>query len=136
MCWVGTADTTTVAPASASSRSVVAASVGGRSIPGRKTEFCRSVTIDSTTSPSSAQMVVATPSRARRRASAVPHDPPPITATLRSFPTPSVSRIATAGEVCARRAQVAGGDQSVVAGRGTGVDDGVANDDRRNTVAP
>src|SRR5438094_4856106 len=81
--WEGAADTTTSAPRTAVATSASAVRDAASVAPGRNSWFTCSRFTLSTTSGSRAQRVTAlnTPLRASRSASAVPHAPPPTTAT-------------------------------------------------------
>ena len=76
----GVTTSTASAPFSASARSVVAR-IGGRSISGRYFELRQWVLISWAASSLRPQMVTERPARASTAASAVPHDPAPITVT-------------------------------------------------------
>src|SRR5213593_4112626 len=97
--WDGAADTTTSAPRTAAVRSPSAVRAGASAASGRNMWFrCSRFTL-STTSGSRAQSVTVakSPLRASRSASAVPHAPPPTTATFTSPSHPIRLRIANCG---------------------------------------
>src|SRR5436309_8658655 len=91
--WDGAADTTTSAPRTAVVRSPSAVRAGASAAPGRNMWFrCSRFTLSTTLGSRAQSVTVAkSPLRASRSASAVPHAPPPTTATFTSpFPPAQV----------------------------------------------